>query len=136
MSQEAPKKERVNWKDIEKHLALLIVGALFTALLTGFGFYYNTSNTLNNTAKDIDYLKHTVKLHTDRITEVSVHPVKIEEQIRSIQHSIDELTDQQKELVKRQDRVMEILLQMNSVRPSYRAEHYIQSADSEETADK
>jgi membrane-bound lytic murein transglycosylase MltF len=113
MSNTEDKNKRVSWKDIEKHLALLIVGSLFAALVSGFGFYYKTSHNIEATQKDIISLKETAKANAEKINEISIAPVRIEEQVKGIQMSINTLTEQQRELVLRQDRVMEMLVQMN-----------------------
>jgi hypothetical protein len=99
--------------DIKKHITLFAITALLTAIVTGFGFYYKTNSAIEHSVSEIYRINQSVKSHSDKISEMSLQPVRLEEQVKSVQLSINDIKIQQQSLAERQDRMMELLVDIS-----------------------
>lgn len=108
---------QIDHQTLESHLRkttivsniLSIVVALVVAMGVGYGFYYNTTATLENHSTDIKEIKEDVHVMTDHINEmdvfkgVSIVEIEtLEDQVEDVETSINKMDD-------KLDRIIQIM---------------------------
>jgi hypothetical protein len=90
---------QIDHQTLESHLRkttivsniLSIVVALVVAMGVGYGFYYNTTATLENHSTDIKEIKEDVHVMTDHINEMDVFKGVSVVEIESIESKVEKL---------------------------------------------
>jgi len=106
----------INQETFEAHLkrttiisnVLSIVVALLVAMSVGYGFYYNTKNTLDEHSEDITEIKDDVNSITLHINEIDVFKGVSSTEIKAIEEKVDKNL---KEIEKMDDKLDKILIQ-------------------------
>jgi hypothetical protein len=102
--------------ELEKHLKKAtvytnFVSAFVAAILAigvGYGFYYNTSNTLNRHSEDINEVKQDVSKIKNDIQEVDIFKGVSEIEVKTLEEKIIKLEEN---VVKMDDKLDKILIQ-------------------------
>jgi len=68
-----------------------IVIATITAIAVGFGFYYNTKNTLETHQRSIDILEKDVKQNNSLLNEIQVYKGVSSSEIQNLEKKVDKI---------------------------------------------
>lgn len=99
---------------LEKHLKkstitsnlVSVFIALITALSVGYGFYYNTNNTLNTHTTQIQDVKTDVESLKDAVNNSAIFQGATGEQIKSVEVQVNDVKNSQIRIEEKLDRLI------------------------------
>jgi uncharacterized protein HemX len=83
-----------------------VLVALITALGVGYGFYYNTNNTLNSHTTQIQDVKTDVESLKDAVNNSAIFQGATGEQIKSVELQVNDVKNSQIRIEEKLDRLI------------------------------
>lgn len=106
-------------KKFQREIIGAIIGGSSLISLSAFTFYYGTKNTLETHSVEIQESKKSIKAVQDKVSSVETKvlrleetPARIDSRIDNIEKSMDQLRDAQQKQVEQNQKIYEILIQM------------------------